>query len=670
MAFQTLGIGHYQYDDGTGAAEYYEVECGGGGNCLYLSLAWLLAHHRIEVTDHGTLRQRASALLVQWQGTLPEHIDNYNVVLPSSLLAANKAGNDREYGTLASVVALVEHSFANGDDLEVHVLGPEEADVTVYRCPLALDQPPAFRIHLYYLSYIHYRALVVKADVNAVPAGMVVANSDADVIVGAKPKPKKLSASLLVGGSDSSKNNTHNAALGARLEIHTIDVGQGEATLILIWNGAGAIVKSILIDTGVGGDKVTAYLNTLIAKNAFRPIDLFFVSHYDNDHIGGARAVLDDPTYTNSSVLIYDSGVPKQKNDNDYVEYVKNKRGANRRLPPLDKPVLEDCEGVTLRCLYRNGLMASRDDIESEYDGLYSLEMSDNLDSEDVLDSGEMQSSFYPTDKNDCSLALLLQFGNFRYLTAGDLSGKYEVEVAQSVQETCGYVSMFKAGHHGAGESTRAETLTLLKPRLVTISCGFNNTHGHPNQSCVQRLEDLGGKVAMDYLVTGDIADEKTASGKGFPAFPAGDHGAANAGTIVVTVTDVGANAAPHVFDAFSTGYHASIRCTCEDRSATKIVKVPSFDLKRKRRNSTVEEQQQRKLRHEREKQELLESAKKFLEDQVRRRFGSRAEEFLKKENMDEWARLLLKNNKDDDYWATSAPFKNLLQKCREELGE
>jgi competence protein ComEC len=668
MAFTQLGIGHYRYDDGTGDAEYYEVECGGGGNCLYLCLAWLLGRNAI-VTDHGTLRQAARNRLVAWVTNLPGHVNNYNVPLPTTLVAANKVGNAGEYGDLASVVALVEDYFANNVDIEVHLLGPEEDDVVVYRSPLTIAEDPDHRIHLYYLSYIHYRALIVSTDVDDVPAGQVVANCEADQVIGQEQKPKKLSASLLLGGSDSGKNNTYNAAAGARLEIHTIDVGQGEATLILIWNGADCIVKSILIDAGIAADRVTAYFDQLIQNNRFRPVDLFFASHYDVDHIGGARGVLDDPKYTNTSVLIFDSGVPKNKLDEDYVKYIQTKRGANRRLPPLDQPVLENCEGVTLHCLYRNGLMAHRSALDHGKEspqGPYSLEMDDNLELDEILDSGEMEKSYYPTNKNDCSLGLLLEFGNFRYFTAGDLSGKFEAEVAEVIHAKCGFVTMMKAGHHGAGEATTGIALTLLKPRLVTISCGFNNSHGHPAESCIRRLEDLGSKVTLDYLVTGDIADESTASGQGFPAFPAGDRGLADVGTIIVTVTDVGANAATQAFNVFSTKQAAGYRSTCDDRSGTTIVKVDEWVKKRQRQGVSDEDRKRRHTERQLEKKARVDEASKFLRQVVRDRAGQGADAILGSkdftDSLESWAEALVKNNRDDEYWPTSsvtAAFKN-----------
>ena len=54
---------------------------------------------------------------------------------------------------------------------------------------------------------------------------------------------------------------------------------------------------------------------------------------------------------------------------------------------------------------------------------------------------------------------------------------------------------MFKAGHHGSRNSNSAELLEHIKPGIVVISCGKNNTYGHPHRETLVRLEYVGSKV-------------------------------------------------------------------------------------------------------------------------------------------------------------------------------
>ena len=69
------------------------------------------------------------------------------------------------------------------------------------------------------------------------------------------------------------------------LEIHHLDVGQGDATLILIKKN-GKIEKSILIDCGPSGatGRVTEYVSGQIGKD--NSLDIFIISHLHNDHKG------------------------------------------------------------------------------------------------------------------------------------------------------------------------------------------------------------------------------------------------------------------------------------------------------------------------------------------------------------------------------------------------
>lgn len=70
------------------------------------------------------------------------------------------------------------------------------------------------------------------------------------------------------------------------LEIHTIDVAQGESSLLVAYTDDGTQFKSMLIDGGLGkyGRLVNNYVATRIGDN---PVDVMITTHYDIDHSGG-----------------------------------------------------------------------------------------------------------------------------------------------------------------------------------------------------------------------------------------------------------------------------------------------------------------------------------------------------------------------------------------------
>ena len=60
-------------------------------------------------------------------------------------------------------------------------------------------------------------------------------------------------------------------------------------------------------------------------------------------------------------------------------------------------------------------------------------------------------------------------------------------------------VDILKVAHHGSGYSTSSEFLAAAGPAAAIISCGRNNSYGHPHAATLQRLEDA--KVPW-YLTT------------------------------------------------------------------------------------------------------------------------------------------------------------------------
>lgn len=62
-------------------------------------------------------------------------------------------------------------------------------------------------------------------------------------------------------------------------------------------------------------------------------------------------------------------------------------------------------------------------------------------------------------------------------------------------------VDILKVAHHGSGYSTGLEFLTTVDPAAAIISCGRNNSYGHPHAETLQRLEDaeVPWYCTMDY---------------------------------------------------------------------------------------------------------------------------------------------------------------------------
>ncbi len=108
---------------------------------------------------------------------------------------------------------------------------------------------------------------------------------------------------------DDTETDSAPTDVDGELEIHHIDVGQADSTLVITPEG-----ETILIDTGdwpQDGSDVIAYLEELGVDR----IDHLVATHAHADHVGGHAAVIEHfETNRNGIGTAYDSGVPTTSN--------------------------------------------------------------------------------------------------------------------------------------------------------------------------------------------------------------------------------------------------------------------------------------------------------------------------------------------------------------------
>jgi competence protein ComEC len=93
-------------------------------------------------------------------------------------------------------------------------------------------------------------------------------------------------------------------------------------------------------------------------------------------------------------------------------------------------------------------------------------------------------------DVNEDSLVLLVEFGAFQAIFAGDAGLPAEAEMRSRLLR----VDLLKVGHHGSRGSTGDEWLDALRPTAAVISVGRND-YGHPAPATLQRLAAHGVDV-------------------------------------------------------------------------------------------------------------------------------------------------------------------------------
>lgn len=228
------------------------------------------------------------------------------------------------------------------------------------------------------------------------------------------------------------------AARDDALEIHFLDVGQGDA--VLLRSGG----RSALVDAGPA-DRVVAQLRALGVDT----LDLLVASHNHADHIGGADAVLDS-----LPVRFYlDNGHPATTRIQERVLQRVDDRGVTYLGP---QPRTISLGAARLRVIHP---------------------------AVDAL----------PEEQNNRSLALVVEHGPFRALLTGDS----ETEWIHAYLETDSVpdVDLLKAAHHGSRNGVTPAWLSRTRPEVVVLSLGADNPYGHPHAAALRYYCASGRRV-------------------------------------------------------------------------------------------------------------------------------------------------------------------------------
>lgn len=94
-----------------------------------------------------------------------------------------------------------------------------------------------------------------------------------------------------------------------------------------------------------------------------------------------------------------------------------------------------------------------------------------------------------PTEPNNASIILQLDYKNHKYLFMGD--AEKQVEQSANWED----IDVLKIGHHGSGTSSSQEFLNQVKPEIGIIQVGEGNTYGHPKEETLNRYNQMGTKI-------------------------------------------------------------------------------------------------------------------------------------------------------------------------------
>ncbi len=226
----------------------------------------------------------------------------------------------------------------------------------------------------------------------------------------------------------------------AGLKLHFLDVGQGDAAVILTPGG-----HAVVVDAGPRNDRFDAGHRTVLpflARHGVRRVEALVISHGHADHVGGALALLQGLPVS----VAVEPEAPVS--DAAYLEFLQGLAASGTRWVAGQPGLAFELDSVRFRVLHPDTTWAG-----------------------------------WAADVNDDSVVLLVEYGAFRALFTGDAG----VAVEQALHSRIGRVDLLKVGHHGSRTSTGDAWLAELSPRLAVVSVG-TNTYGHPAPEVLERL--------------------------------------------------------------------------------------------------------------------------------------------------------------------------------------
>jgi beta-lactamase superfamily II metal-dependent hydrolase len=89
-------------------------------------------------------------------------------------------------------------------------------------------------------------------------------------------------------------------------------------------------------------------------------------------------------------------------------------------------------------------------------------------------------------DINNYSIVARLDYAGVSFLFTGDVESRGERDLVESGQRL--RATVLDVGHHGLNTSS-------TRPQIVVISCGIDNSYGHPARAAVERLQETGAQI-------------------------------------------------------------------------------------------------------------------------------------------------------------------------------
>ncbi|HEY6806971.1 MAG TPA: ComEC/Rec2 family competence protein [Pyrinomonadaceae bacterium] len=251
-----------------------------------------------------------------------------------------------------------------------------------------------------------------------------------------------------------------------KLHVDFLDVGQGDAALITMPDGATLLVDgggrpTFRLSSNQVFERESRSIGEMVVSEylwwrGLDAVDYVLATHADADHIDGLNDVV-----RNFHVRAALVGRSPQE-DAEYVKFAGSINATHTAVELIGSGDELHFGEVVMRILW-------------------------------PLPSADPKA---PSQNND-SVVLLIKFGERAILLTGDIEKETETQLLASYPNL--HVDLVKVAHHGSHSSSIEKFVHATSPQYAVISVGRTSMFGHPHPEVVERWKQTGA----DVLTTG-----------------------------------------------------------------------------------------------------------------------------------------------------------------------
>ncbi len=220
-------------------------------------------------------------------------------------------------------------------------------------------------------------------------------------------------------------------------EVHFIDVGQGDCTLILSQN------KSMLIDSGEA--EYADFVLETISDLGVVYLDYAVVTHAHSDHMGSMAEIIDEIPTENVIISQPADESAETKMYQDFLDSIEKSKA---------KVIVAEADYT-----FTVGAAECR-----------------------ILSPFNVSSS----EENNNSVVMHITAGTTSFLMTGDAEKTIETQIVNKYDNLG--ATVLKVGHHGSNTSSSPDFLKAVNPQVAVIPVGQGNKYGHPTEKTLTNL--------------------------------------------------------------------------------------------------------------------------------------------------------------------------------------